>query len=640
MLVCVVLLKFWSSDSGENQELTQSEIDSYVAEAIKKVRPIEEPANGYLGSSSCGECHENQHASWHASYHRTMTQVATPETVLGNFDNQQFTFPKGFSCRIGKTDDAHWVEFTDHPEMRGKAKGDPVRRPVVLTTGSHHMQAYWFATGHGRELGLLPLVYLKVEERWIPRSAAFIESPDETHNLGLNFGRWGRSCSTCHTTDPRASFQKESHSFDTKVSEFGISCESCHGPGEAHVNFQGKRKESPGADLTDGPDPIVNPSTLDHRKSSQICGACHVQSKPDKFVNYIPGTDYDKARTPMRMSDEFMNEHMGKQIDEVMAQLMDSRPAGVTNTLERRSVFKRMAMRNFWPDGTIRVGGREYSGLIQSACHTKGQMSCISCHSMHQSGSDKRMAKEWADDQLHPSRQGDQACLQCHEATDYRSTEHTHHPLNSAGSSCYNCHMPHSSYGLLKSTRSHTIDSPKIDVSDEAGRPNACNLCHLDQTLEWTSKHLADWYDIPMPALTTDQRQVAAGPLWTLQGDAGLRALMAWHIGWQPARDAAATDWSAPYLSVLMDDPYPAVRIIASRTMKKFPPYRQIAYDFLAQPEQRRAPALQLVTAWQQQQSGKPHSPATLIGPDGKPQMQRIQTLLKTRDLRPVNLAE
>src|SRR5215468_7634382 len=49
-------------------------------------RPIQKLAKGFVGSSECMSCHPSEYASWHDSYHRTMTQVATPATVAGNTD--------------------------------------------------------------------------------------------------------------------------------------------------------------------------------------------------------------------------------------------------------------------------------------------------------------------------------------------------------------------------------------------------------------------------------------------------------------------------------------------------------------------------------------------------------------------------
>ena len=45
-------------------------------------RPRELPTDGYVGSDACRSCHPHNHATWHDSYHRTMTQVATPESVI------------------------------------------------------------------------------------------------------------------------------------------------------------------------------------------------------------------------------------------------------------------------------------------------------------------------------------------------------------------------------------------------------------------------------------------------------------------------------------------------------------------------------------------------------------------------------
>ncbi len=54
----------------------------------------------------------------------------------------------------------------------------------------------------------------------------------------------------------------------------------------------------------------------------------------------------------------------------------------------------------------------------------------------------------------------------------------------------YNVHMPHTLYGLLKAERRLEIDSPTVAAGVYAGRPNACNLCHLDQTLAWAAERL------------------------------------------------------------------------------------------------------------------------------------------------------
>src|ERR1051325_4182157 len=105
----------------------------------------------------------------------------------------------------------------------------------------------------------------------------------------------------------------------------------------------------------------------------------------------------------------------------------------------------------------IRVSGREYSGLVQTPCYQKGEMSCVSCHSMHKMTS--------TDDQLARNMDGNQACYQCHEDFSKKLAQHTRHSAESPGSLCYNCHMPHTTYGLLKGIRSHQISSPTVKSS-------------------------------------------------------------------------------------------------------------------------------------------------------------------------------
>jgi len=220
----------------------------------------------------------------------------------------------------------------------------------------------------------------------------------------------------------------------------------------------------------------------------------------------------------------------------------------------------------------VRVAGREFNGLLETPCFQQGEMSCLSCHQMHKSDTDSRSLREWADDQLAPGMRTNAACVQCHEGyrDDAALTAHTHHPVSSAASSCYNCHMPHTTFGLLKAIRSHTVDSPDVAASLATGRPNACNQCHLDKSLGWTAQALHEWYETPVPEMNADEQNVAASVLWTLKGDASQRALMAWSFGWDEARKTSGDEWMGVYLSFLLEDSYAAVRLVAGKSLQKY----------------------------------------------------------------------
>jgi hypothetical protein len=260
---------------------------------------------------------------------------------------------------------------------------------------------------------------------------------------------------------------------------------------------------------------------------------------------------------------------------------------------------------------------------------------------MHRDPKDSRTLDEWADDQLKAGMEGNQACLQCHSSMAANIPSHTRHAQGSSGSLCYNCHMPYTTYGLLKAIRSHTVDSPTVAASLATGRPNACNLCHLDRTLAWTAGKLKEWYGTPEPALDEDQRSTAASILWMLTGDAGQRVLVAWSMGWQTSRAISGSGWLAPYLAALLEDPYDAVRYIAYRSLRRLEGFQNLAYDYMGSREAQDAAVSEVMTLWTARQARNPTTGENLlIDKEGEMLKQKFVRLSKSRDDRRVELQE
>jgi hypothetical protein len=381
-----------------------------------------------------------------------------------------------------------------------------------MTTGSHQLQAYWFETGFTRTTGLFPFTWQIQEQRWISRRSAFVMPPSDP--IDASPGTWTFICLKCHATHARPRVEFEGNTLtrsDTHVAEFGIACESCHGPAANHVEANQSPTRRYAQSLSSEPDPtIVNPAHLAPLRSTEVCGQCH--GVFDYFV------DERHMRTWFR--DGFVY-----------------RPGG---ELGKYRTAKLTGEEQFWPDGLVRTAGREYNAMLGSACHDRGHMTCLSCHVLHQPVGDTRPHRVWADDQLR-DLDGDQTCLQCHAKYGADIAAHSHHAAASEGSRCQNCHMPHTTYGLMKGVRTHRIASPTVQSTLATGRPNACNQCHLDQTLAWTATWLHAWYGTEQPTLSTDDRQIAASVRWILAGDAAQRALMAWSLGWAPARAASGS---------------------------------------------------------------------------------------------------
>lgn len=569
--------------------------------------------NGYESSEACRECHQEQHTSWHGTFHRTMTQRATRETVVAPLDQPVRLEAYGRTCTIERRGNEVWVRMPDpNWEVREAAGGVDLReitppvieRPIVMTTGSHHLQGYWVDTADG--LRQVPWEYHREEKRWMPLEDVFLRPPD----AGRMFGHWNSSCIQCHSVNPVPGYEPEQGVFRSRVAELGIACEACHGPGEEHIRYRRGGGGNVAGNIAAGEaDPtILNPARCPPEKSAQICGQCHATFEPHDRNQFLraghqhrAGEDLGKSRQ-LALFDHPMREEMAAQGTVV-----------------------------YWGDRACRVGGAEYLGLLESACFKAGQMSCVSCHSLHDSD---------PNDQLAAGMNGNDACLQCHQTYRDKLEEHTHHATDSAGSLCYNCHMPRTTYALLAAQRTHRIDSPSVASSVRHGRPNACNSCHLDKTLDWTAKKLNEWYGTPATPMTSDERQIAASILWLLRGDALQRALAAWHMGWPSALEASGSDWQSRVLPYLLDDPYPAVRYLAHRSLLALPQPPDIPYDFVGPPAERAAAQQKWLQRARSPNENTPARPELLVGPEGLLQEDLLEKLLRARDDRPVNIPE
>ena len=570
---------------------------------IADSRPAEAPKDGYVSSKTCRPCHPDQYASWHDSYHRRMTQVATPDAVAADLDGLELEL-SGRRYRFERRGERYWVDMDQGEGTAGQ------QRPVVMTTGSHHRQWIWYSLGRGRRLGAVPFIYLIEERQWVPRIAAFMLPPDPewvpTHNLGL----WGASCVSCHTTHGELASGTDA---DPRTVEFGIACEACHGAADEHVRSNRKPQRRYRHHLNeDRDDTIVNPKHVSHRRSAEVCGQCHSVSLMAVRSAYRP--DLIASRSAYRPGDDLTD---------------------FARSIDRGNPLEPYAR---WPDGLMRSGGREYDALTATPCFERGEMSCLSCHSMHRSADDPRPPLEWANDQLHPGMDSDEACLQCHQTLE---ADHSHHEPASSGSRCYNCHMPYTNYALLKAIRNHQVAGPTVTESVKYGRPNACNLCHMDKSLAWSAEHLARWYETPSPTLTEDEQNLSASVLWLVSGDAGQRALTAWHMGWKPAQEISGPEWFAPYLAQLLDDPYASVRFIAYRSLRSLPGFEDFEYDYVGTAEERNAAAHRAVRIWRDGEPPAPKAPdAVLVHPNGVLGWDEFSRLLARRDDRPVNWIE
>jgi predicted CXXCH cytochrome family protein len=568
----------------------------------------------YVGSEECQSCHPQAYASWHSSYHRTMTQRVQPTTVLASFSPQTLTNDDG-SFRIEQRGQEFWAEVIHPTWLFARAQGKTVPHPppkswqrLVMSTGSHHMQLFWFEGGIGNQLFAFPFTYLLSEKRWVPNETTLLRP----HQPNVLYA-WNQVCIKCHAVAGQPHIQQ--HNVQTKTANLGIACESCHGPGQTHS----ERYKNPilrylkhGNKEPDST--IINPRNLNGKQASQVCGQCHNASLHANHKQWITqGVD---LRPGKPLSPELQTiRHPVHANQPWLDPLLQRDPSYLSG--------------RFWNDGMIRISGREYNGYLESPCAKDPKFSCLSCHSMHQSQ---------PDDQLAEHKSGNQACLPCHEKFRTQLEQHTHHQPNSSGSLCYNCHMPHTTYGLLKAIRSHQISNPNVEETARVGRPNACNLCHLQRSLGWTQKHLVAWYKHEPFPLRREEQEHSAAILGVLRGDAGQRVLWAWAMGWSEALHTSGNTWQAPFLAQLFADPYDAVRFVAGRSLRSLPHFSSFAYDHLANTSQRQERSQQAIDHWQT--TWNPVSNPTILLTTTGIDSKQIGLFRSQRDETPIDLKE
>jgi hypothetical protein len=297
------------------------------------------------------------------------------------------------------------------------------RDDVSWVIGGQYKQRY--LTESEGELYVLPSEWNVVTREWVAyvRGEWSINS-DEAQILRMR--PYGQYCAGCHTTgyDPTT---------QTWV-EPGVLCEACHGPGADHVASTGDKTK------------ITTPSKLDFQQQVEVCAQCHsrgVDSTGDfPFpVGYHPGG-------PTQLGEVF---------------ILSTNPD------------------DFWPDGTAKRHHMQYHDWKQG--EHQESVSCIFCHNSPSVGETD-----------HQTRMvGNERCLVCHEGqTDLAA----HIPFMAEAVDqvdCTDCHMPQVSKLVQADFQilSHTFHPPNPALSLAYGghedMPNACNLCHEDESEEWAS---------------------------------------------------------------------------------------------------------------------------------------------------------
>ena len=163
-VLCAVIVVAWVAALMWRRSVSYFQPEPYSAVSL----PTETTEGGFVSSKACRSCHPDEHASWHRSYHRSMTQVADEQSVFAPFDHIESS-ALGRKYQLERRDGEFGINMVDPDlELAHSVGGsDPqdipnplrVSLPVVMTTGSHHLQGYWVPSQKGLALHQLPFVF-------------------------------------------------------------------------------------------------------------------------------------------------------------------------------------------------------------------------------------------------------------------------------------------------------------------------------------------------------------------------------------------------------------------------------------------------------------------------------------------------
>ena len=445
-------------------------VAGYLLADWYQAKPLNVQAQ-YVGRQSCIECHQPQATLFHGSDHDLAMDVATDETVLADFENQQLTH-YGVTSSMFRDGEKFMVR-TEGPT------GEMQDFDVKFVFGVRPLQQYMVeidrpADATTDELGRVQVLRLSWDtnaKRWFyldpPDVREKLDPDDPLHWTGIT-QNWNTSCASCHSTDLQKNFDSLTNEYHTTFSEIDVSCEACHGPGSLHVELAQEgglfwdRNHDYG---------LVKLKTVSNLPQIETCAPCHARRMTlDK--DYQPGCNF--------------NDYFATQL--------------LTKPL-------------YHADGQIRDEDYVYGSFIQSKMYHNG-IRCTDCHDPHS-------AKVKFDN--------NQLCTSCHQhpSGKYDTPNHHHHQPGTPGASCVECHMPATTYMMVDSRRDHSFRVPRPDLSVKLGTPNACTACHIDaskitakperkltQYLDWILLAEAGDEEIQTELERVNQQMLAATEQW------------------------------------------------------------------------------------------------------------------------------
>ncbi len=402
-----------------------------------------EVKTGFVGSRKCADCHRKEYDNWNGSHHYHAMAIASKKTVLGDFNNVEFS-SHGATSRFYRKNGKFYVH-TKGPQ------GRMMDFEITYTFGWYPLQQYLVPFKGGR-LQCLPIAWDVREKKWYDLNPDTVIDPDDWlywTNAGQN---WNGMCAECHSTDLKKNYDLKTDTYNTTWTDIDVGCEACHGPGSRHVRWA----ETPdmGRPEVSNYNLLVRTSGITSKELVNQCAPCHSRR----------ATLGDYTHSEPDLLDSML-------------------PSLLTPEL-------------YYPDGQILAEVYVYGSFTQSKMYHR-DVKCSDCHDVHSI----KLKREGNDLCLQCHRAAEYNTPQHHF---HKIKGEKGEPIRSkdgkilfdvgSGAECVQCHMPGRNYMVIDYRPDHSIRIPRPDLTEKIGTPNACNRCHRDKTAKWSDEWITKWY--------------------------------------------------------------------------------------------------------------------------------------------------
>ena len=468
----------------------------------------------YVGPRVCGECHADEYARWSQSLHRVMNARPSDAGAIVGDFDNAVVHYAG--------GEAHFTHDGDRYVVAVRKAGRDVRYRVTRTIGRRGLQEYV-----GIEDGRTDEVRLPFG--WWPRLGGWYPQPYFDPWLGDESGfdafapvrePWATRCPWCHSTYP-----------------FAQRIERASGPSGAGHGLEQLFAGTPGSDRL-----IV----AEQVTTGISCESCHLGGRTHAAggaIHFVPqgATPRVAAGVPV---EPFADERRDAAVVNGVCAQCHSGPSP--------RLADHTALRN--SSESLDLGASPCTGI-----------KCTDCHDPHR-------ADEAVD------VRSIAACTHCHAALADPAAARAHAGNGHATTSCLDCHMPRIVMGIDRYVRTHRIGSPtERTVLADAG-PNACNLCHLDRSIAWTTAELARGWDVRLStagwARAYRDLDAPVGEVWLASAQPAFRLIAAHAYARSPRAKL-----ELPRLYAGLDDPLAYVRSWTVFAIEDVLGHKLVAFD-------------------------------------------------------------